>query len=49
MRIPKDKTMTITETILTAVVMLLGTEDVDYVILERELNEWKRISEIRRN
>lgn len=41
--------MTLIDTILTAVVMLLGTEDVDYVILERELDEWKIISWLRRN
>ena len=41
--------MTITDTIWTAVVMLLGTEDVDYLVFERELDEWKRLSWLRRN
>jgi len=41
--------MTLTETIFTAVVMLLGTEDKDYLIFERELDEWKLVGYLRRN
>lgn len=41
--------MTIIDTVLIALVMLLGTEDVDYLILEKDLDEWKMVSRLRRN
>lgn len=33
--------MTILETLLTGLVMLLGAEDVDYLIFEKDIDEWK--------
>ena len=44
-----NEEMTLIETILIAVVMLLGTEGVDYLIFERELDEWKRMGWLWRN
>jgi len=44
-----NKAMNIVDTVLTAVVMLLGTEDVDYLIFERDLDEWKEVGWLRRN
>jgi hypothetical protein len=41
--------MTITDTILTGIVMLLGTEGKDYLIFERDLDEWKLVGYLRRN
>jgi hypothetical protein len=41
--------MTLVDTILTALIVLLGTEDVDYFILERDLDEWSLVSWIHRN
>jgi len=41
--------MTVVDTILIALTMLLGTEDVDYVIFERDLDEWKIVGYLRRN
>jgi len=41
--------MGVVETILTALVTLLGTEDVDYLIFERDLEEWQLVSWIHRN
>jgi len=41
--------MTLVDTILIALVMLRGTEDVDYVIFERDLDEWKVVGDQRRN
>lgn len=41
--------MTLIDTILTALVMLKGTEDIDYVILERDLDEWKIVGDLRKN
>ena len=41
--------MTLTDTILTALVMLRGTEGVHYVIFERDLDEWKVVGDQRRN
>ena len=43
------KKMTLTDTILTGMVMLLGTEGVHYVIFERDLDEWKSVGWLRRN
>jgi len=45
----EDKEMTIVDTVLTALVMLLGTEDEDYLILERDLDEWRIVGWLRRN
>ena len=45
----EDKEMTVIDTILTGIVMLLGTEDIDYLIFERDLDEWKRVGWLRRN
>lgn len=44
-----NEEMTIVETVLIALVMLKGTEDIDYVILERDLDEWKIVGDLRRN
>jgi len=41
--------MTLIDTILTGLVVLLGTEDIDYVILERDLDEWKIVGDLRKN
>ena len=41
--------MGVVETILTALVTLLGTEDVDYLIFERDLEEWQLVSWLHRN
>jgi len=41
--------MTIVELILTAIVMLLGTENEDYLIFERDIDEWKMVGYLRRN
>jgi len=41
--------MNTTDTILTAIVMLLGTEDEDYLIFERDSEEWKVVSWLHRN
>lgn len=41
--------MTLTETILTGMVMLLGKEDVHYLILEKDLDEWNLVGWIHRN
>ena len=41
--------MKLTETILTALVMLLGEEDKDYIIFERDLDEWKIVGWLKRN
>jgi len=41
--------MTLTDTILTALCMLLGTEGGHYVIFERDLDEWKIVGYLRRN
>ena len=41
--------MNLVETILTGIVMLLGTEDRDYIIFERDLDEWKIVGYLRRN
>jgi len=43
------KEMTIVDTILIALVMLKGTEGVDYVMLERDLDEWEIVGWLRRN
>lgn len=44
-----NEEMTIVDTILTGLVMLRGTEGVDYLIFERELDEWKRMGWLWRN
>lgn len=41
--------MTLVDTILTGLVMLLGEEGKDYLILERDLDEWKLVGYLRRN
>jgi len=41
--------MTLIDTILTGLVVLLGTEDIDYVIFERDMDEWKNVGWVRRN
>ena len=41
--------MTLADTILTAVVMLLGKEGKHYIIFERDLDEWKLVGWLRRN
>jgi len=41
--------MTIVDTVLTALVMLLGTEDEDYLIFEKDLDEWRIVGWLRRN
>jgi hypothetical protein len=41
--------MNVVDTVLTAIVMLLGTEGKDYLIFERELDEWKLVGYLRRN
>jgi len=41
--------MTIVDTILIAVVMLLGDEGVHYVMLERDPDGWKVVGDQRRN
>lgn len=41
--------MTAVDTILTALVMLLGTEDIDYLIFERDMEEWQEVSWLHRN
>ena len=41
--------MTGTETTLTCLVMLLGTEGVHYVVFERDLDEWKIVGWLNRN
>ena len=41
--------MNLDDTILIALVMLKGTEDIDYVILERDLDEWKIVGDLRKN
>jgi len=45
----EDKEMTLVDTILTGLVMLLGTEGEHYLILERDLDEWKIVGYLRRN
>jgi len=41
--------MTLIDTILIALVMLKGIEGIDYVIFERDLDEWKNVGWLRRN
>ena len=41
--------MNLVDTILTGLVMLLGTEGVHYLMLERDLDEWKKMCWLRRN
>lgn len=41
--------MNLVDTILTGLVMLLGTEGEHYLILERDLDEWRRVGYLRRN
>lgn len=41
--------MTLLDTVLTGIVMLLGTEGINYLIFERELDEWKMMGWLRRN
>lgn len=41
--------MTIVDTVLTALVMLLGTEGVDYLIFKMDPDEWKIVGYLRRN
>jgi len=41
--------MTLFDTILTGIVMLLGKEDEDYLIFERDIDEWSLVSYLRRN
>jgi hypothetical protein len=41
--------MTIVDMILAALVMLLGTEDKDYLIFERDADEWSIVAWVHRN
>ena len=41
--------MNLIDTYFTGLVMLLGTEGVHYLILERDLDEWRRVGYLRRN
>jgi len=41
--------MTLLDTILIGLSMLLGTEGVDYLIFERDPEEWERVGWLRRN
>ena len=41
--------MNLVDTVLTGLVMLLGTEGEHYVILSRDLDEWKIVGCLRRN
>ena len=41
--------MTLTDAILTGLVMLLGEEDVDYLMLERDMDGWERFGWLNRN
>jgi len=41
--------MTVIDIILTGLVMLLGTEDIDYLIFERDIEEWELVSWLHRN
>ena len=41
--------MTLVDTILLGLVMLLGEEGKDYIVLERELEEWLIVGYLRRN
>jgi len=41
--------MTIADTILLGLVMLLGEEGKHYIVLERELEEWMIVGYLRRN
>ena len=41
--------MTLIDTILTGLIVLLGTEDIDYLIFERDPEEWEVVSWLHRN
>lgn len=41
--------MNLVDTILIGFVMLLGTEDVDYLVLDRDLDEWAIVGYLHRN
>ena len=41
--------MTLVDTILTGIVMLLGTKGVHYVYFERNMDEWMIVGYLRRN
>ena len=41
--------MTLTDTILLGLVMLLGEEGKHYVIFERDIDEWSLVGYLRRN
>ena len=41
--------MTLIDTILTGLIVLLGTEDIDYLIFERDTEEWEVVSWLHRN
>lgn len=41
--------LSVIDTVLTALIMLLGTEDVDYLIFERDMDEWQAVSWLHRN
>lgn len=41
--------MTLLDTILIGLSMLLGTEDIDYFIFKRDPEEWERVSWLHRN
>lgn len=43
------KPLSVADTVLVTLVMLLGTEGIDYLIFERDLDEWKIVSWLRRN
>ena len=43
------KPLSIADTILIALVMLLGAEGVNYFILEKDLDEWKEVAWVHRN
>ena len=41
--------MTLIDTILTGLIVLLGTEGIDYLIFERVTEEWEVVFWLRRN
>lgn len=43
------KPLSVIDTIFIALVMLRGTEDVDYLIFEKDLDVWKVVGWLRRN
>jgi len=41
--------MNLVDTILIGLITLIGTEDIDYLIFERNPEEWKLVSWLHRN